>query len=267
MPPEPTHPRAAHFAPGTQPVLLVHGSHHKMGTVYIHTVLRELCQRHDLGLLNGSQADLDADVDVFFQNNSRIAVDSLPPFRGSHMVRDLRDVVISGYRYHQWTREEWASRPMSPPQVQRLGCEDVAGDQPSYRELLNRVDPERGIGIEIRRVGLGLAASLRRWDFTDERFLEIRFEDLMAAPADGFERILRWYGLTDEIVDSGCEVAARRSLESINARPVEQRPPHARSGGSTGKWQELFTDEHKRELKELAGDLLIDLGYAEDDAW
>lgn len=248
-------------------MLLVHGSHHKMGTVYVHTVLRELCGKHGLHLLNGRQNELDESVDLFFQNNSRIDTETLGPFRGTHLVRDLRDVVVSGYRYHQWTREEWAHRPMRPDQIERLGCTEVASGEESYQELLNRVDPEVGIAIELRRVGKGVGAQLRRWNFDDDRFLEVRFEALMADPETVFGSMLEWYGLGDDLVADGMAIAARRSLASMEKRPVADRPPHARGGGSSGKWQELFTDEHKVEAKALFGDLLVDLGYATDLDW
>lgn len=37
--------------------------------------------------------------------------------------------------------------------------------------------------------------------------------------------------------------------------------------GKTGEWTKYFTDEHKRVFKEVAGDLLIRLGYEEDLNW
>ncbi len=50
--------------------------------------------------------------------------------------------------------------------------------------------------------------------------------------------------------------------ESINPK----NSPTFRSG-KTGEWKKYFTDEHKRIFKEVAGDLLIRLGYEEDNNW
>ncbi len=50
--------------------------------------------------------------------------------------------------------------------------------------------------------------------------------------------------------------------ESINPK----NSPTFRSG-KTGEWKKYFTDEHKRVFKEVAGDLLIKLGYEEDGNW
>lgn len=37
--------------------------------------------------------------------------------------------------------------------------------------------------------------------------------------------------------------------------------------GKTNEWKKYFTEEHKRIFKEVAGDLLIKLGYEEDENW
>lgn len=37
--------------------------------------------------------------------------------------------------------------------------------------------------------------------------------------------------------------------------------------GQIGSWKKYFTDKHKREFKEVAGQLLIDLGYEKDLNW
>jgi hypothetical protein len=37
--------------------------------------------------------------------------------------------------------------------------------------------------------------------------------------------------------------------------------------GTIGSWQNHFSAEHKRVFKELAGNLLIDLGYEQDHDW
>ncbi|MDD5467441.1 MAG: hypothetical protein PHS96_06520 [Anaerolineales bacterium] len=58
------------------------------------------------------------------------------------------------------------------------------------------------------------------------------------------------------------QAAIRTLLENI--RP--QRSPTFRSG-KAGGWQTQFTPEHKRQFKEVAGDLLIRLGYERDNGW
>jgi len=49
---------------------------------------------------------------------------------------------------------------------------------------------------------------------------------------------------------------------SINSK----RSPTFRSG-KTGEWKKHFTPEHKKLFKDVAGDLLIKLGYEKDKGW
>ena len=44
------------------------------------------------------------------------------------------------------------------------------------------------------------------------------------------------------------------------------KSPTFRSG-KTGEWKKHFTDEHKAIFKEIAGDLLVRLGYEKNNNW
>jgi len=70
--------------------------------------------------------------------------------------------------------------------------------------------------------------------------------------------------------------AIRRGFSTLNNRQAgiqaladsidPQRSPTFRSG-KAGGWQAQFTPEHKTVFKQVAGDLLIRLGYENDDDW
>jgi sulfotransferase 6B1 len=55
-------------------------------------------------------------------------------------------------------------------------------------------------------------------------------------------------------------------LNSLEASINPTKSPTFRSG-KTGEWKKHFTDEHKKIFKEVAGDLLIKLGYEKDNNW
>lgn len=55
----------------------------------------------------------------------------------------------------------------------------------------------------------------------------------------------------------------RESLES-SINPTKS--PTFRSG-KTGEWKKHFTDEHKKVFKDIAGDLLVKLGYEQNNNW
>jgi len=55
-------------------------------------------------------------------------------------------------------------------------------------------------------------------------------------------------------------------LAALEASINPKKSPTFRSG-KTGEWRKRFTDEHKKIFKDVAGDLLIRLGYEKDDKW
>jgi len=55
-------------------------------------------------------------------------------------------------------------------------------------------------------------------------------------------------------------------LESLEASINPGRSPTFRSG-KTGEWKKHFTDEHRRIFKDVAGDLLVRLGYEQGNNW
>jgi sulfotransferase 6B1 len=55
-------------------------------------------------------------------------------------------------------------------------------------------------------------------------------------------------------------------LNSLEASINPTKSPTFRSG-KTGEWKKHFTEEHKKIFKEVAGDLLVKLGYEKDGDW
>lgn len=90
----------------------------------------------------------------------------------------------------------------------------------------------------------------------------IRFEDLVN------DRVRTLNAMLDEVEKTGYRIPTPRQkalgLLGDSIRPEKSRT--FRSGG-TGGWREYFTAEHKALFKEVAGDLVIALGYEKDNAW
>ena len=55
-------------------------------------------------------------------------------------------------------------------------------------------------------------------------------------------------------------------IDALEASINPSRSPTYRSG-KTGEWKKYFTEEHKRLFKDIAGDLLIQLGYETNYDW
>src|SRR4051794_3077325 len=85
-----------------------------------------------------------------------------------------------------------------------------------------------------------------------DRYLEIRYEDLLAAPAAGIGELYRWLGLpVDHAILEGAPAEAQVSR---NLDPM-------RTPSGTGKWRRGFTPKDLDAFEDAAGELLYDLGY------
>lgn len=91
--------------------------------------------------------------------------------------------------------------------------------------------------------------------------LAIHFEDLINDRAVTLTHIL------DHLLSRAPLPAPRQLiLESLESSINPRRSPTFRSG-KTGEWKKHFTEEHKKFFKDVAGDLLIRLGYEKDNTW
>jgi len=48
---------------------------------------------------------------------------------------------------------------------------------------------------------------------------------------------------------------------------IQPKKSHTFRSGKTGGWTQHFTDEHKELFKDVAGDLLVRLGYEPGNEW
>jgi len=236
--------------------LIVHAGHHKVGTLWFQRILRTMCNRFGWRYFTGDQAHLPASAHVFHQNHSRLDFDGLPPYVGSHLIRDPRDIVISGYFYHLGCGESWCVTPRSK------------FDGKSYQDVLRSLGQEAGIEFEMRHSARNTFRAMTKWNFTNENMIEIRYEDLVEDEQEVFRGIFRHYGLTTDQIRKSLEIVQSFSFENVTKRYVGQAKAgaHLRSG-KVGQWRDHFTDRHIDLCKDLYGNGLIQLGYEMDDKW
>jgi len=92
--------------------------------------------------------------------------------------------------------------------------------------------------------------------------MAIRFEDLRHNPRPVIENMLLL------IKENGLEFpTSLAALVDIVVSAIQPSKSPTFRQGKSGGWREYFTDEHKRLFKEIAGDVLIKLGYEKDYDW
>jgi hypothetical protein len=244
------------FAGAPPTHMLVHCCHHKAGTIWFLNVLGSIARRFKMRIQSCSQEELRPDTDIFMQHHSRVDLSALPPHRGSHVIRDPRDMVVSGYHYHLWTKESWAHEPRSN-----------LGDR-SFQQHLNLLSLEDGLHAEIERAARAEFPCMASWDYANPDFLEIKYEDLMSNELQVFERLFKHYGFGKTAMPACLKIVKRHSFSAVARRPAgeEVKGTHLRSGIS-GEWRTVLSEGHKDHFKHLTGDLLIRLGYETDANW
>lgn len=237
----------------------VHSCYHKCLTLYFDRVFRKLTRTIGLKYEYAPMAGkVRGDVDFCLFPHAELDWNEVPlQFRGTHIIRDPRDLLISAYHYHLRTDEEWCAKPN--PVHKKLPA-DV-----SYQQHLQSLDTEDGILYELNNVSGGIITKMGRWPYEDARVLELRFEDMVGHEREHFAKIFQWYGLPDEHMDTALEIAESLSLKKLpsNAEGLK----HARKGSRFGQWREFFTPRITEVFKERHGETLIRLGYENDLNW
>ncbi len=90
----------------------------------------------------------------------------------------------------------------------------------------------------------------------------IRFEDLIN------NRDITLNAMLDEVEKTGYKIPTpREKALSALVDAIQPKKSHTFRSGKTGGWKQHFTDEHKKLFKNVAGDLLIRLGYENNNDW
>ncbi|MCA1900073.1 MAG: sulfotransferase domain-containing protein, partial [Chloroflexi bacterium] len=100
-----------------------------------------------------------------------------------------------------------------------------------------------------------------RW-LEQKHVMCLRFEDLIN------NRDATLAAMLDAVEKTGYAIPTpREKALSILVESIQPKKSHTFRSGKTGGWRERFTEEHKKLFKEVAGDLLVRLGYEKNNDW
>jgi Sulfotransferase domain len=165
------------------------------------------------------------------------------------VYRDPRDMIISHIFY--------ATEIHKGHGMHRYYTEDLASMEERINAAICGVQEE---GSELSGVNARYLAYLG-W-LSQPDVLTLRFEELILNRESALKQILDYLG------QRGFESRADRKKAIAS---MEQAIEPKRSGtfrkGKPGNWQEYFTLQNKQIFKQEAGDLLIQLGYEQNNDW
>lgn len=222
-------------------------------------MLKKVAREFGLGLQYYSPQDgIGNNADIILFSHSEIDPATLDgKYRGTHVIRDPRDLLVSAYFYHLRTQEAWCTTPN--PKHNRIP------DDMSYQQYLQTMSIEQGLIFELDAVAGGEIRGMRRWNYHNENILELRFEDFIGNERQIFTRIFEWYGFAGPDLTTAVDIADRLSLNNVSADDKSAR--HARQGSRVGQWGDFFTPEVSRQFKRRYARAVVELGYAENNDW
>lgn len=91
--------------------------------------------------------------------------------------------------------------------------------------------------------------------------MKIHFENLVDNRTTSLNRILDHF-----LARVPLQTPRELILNSLESSINPTRSPTFRSG-KTGEWKKYFTEDHKKIFKDVAGDLLVRLGYEKNNEW
>lgn len=215
-------------------------------------------------------------------------VEALLPLKGVHVIRDPRDIIVSAYFSHR------NSHPIE--NLPHLAA---------HRKRLKAVEKDEGLFLEMEFSAQEME-DLYDWNYGHPDILEMKMEELTAQPYAGFLKIFDFLGLLrwddPPKVEERVRLFARTMLNRLSTRhrmfeqlrkpiPVtgsmllgrvydnrfekraggrskgeEKESSHYRKGAS-GDWTNHFTEAHVATFKEQFDDIVVKLGYEEDNYW
>ena len=170
-----------------------------------------------------------------------------PKFIPYFIFRDPRDVVVS----HVFYVTEMESRHVHHTYYQSLPDFDTR----LKVSILGRPDAD----VEFPNIAERFAPYLD-W-LNHPEVLTIHFEDLINDRAATLTRIMDHF-----LARIPLHATRQLILDSLESAINPTKSPTFRSG-KTGEWKKHFTEEHKKIFKEVAGELLVKLGYEKDNDW
>lgn len=185
-----------------------------------------------------------------------------PEARFLHMVRDGRDVVVSDM-FLKFRYEDFDCFPGDGPASARAAYAYHAQGQGEPVDLFN----DDTLAYFTTTWVESIRGGLRARQLYGQRCLEVRYEDLLDDP-HRVGSIFAFLGVsTDDAIVEQCVERNTFEKQSKGRKPGQADPTHPARKGIAGDWRNYFTDANRALFKELAGDVLIELGYESGCDW
>lgn len=267
--------------PGFAPIVL--GGCGRSGTTLLRVMLDShprICCGPESSVFRRRALDPDALADRFGLARGEVrAIDDAAPSRPA-FIEAFAELCLKNAGKARWAEK-------TPRNISRIGAIFRFSPEARFVHVLRdgrdvasslRTHPRHEV-VDSRLVPLDtwkpLAACARRWrddiessrpHWNDPRFHTLRYEDLVRDPESVLRRLMTFLG---EPWDDAMLAHAVADSPSRDVTRFAQNPEAigAVNASSIGRWQRDLDARDRRIFKRIAGELLIEFGYAQDDAW
>lgn len=175
--------------------------------------------------------------------------------------RDLRDVAVSSLYF---ILNHFHDHPLHPYLTEELLTHE--------ERMLAVIQGVNFKGTELaQKFGFEAFPNIYKFNrqfygwFNDPDVLCITFEDLIRSHDSRYETL-------NKIVDYLWEdlqplQLKKEKIVMLMEKNINPSTSMTFRRGKIGSWRDEFTEEHKKAFKEIAGNVLIDLGYEQDQDW
>lgn len=228
------------------PIILT--AHHKAGTVLLKKIFTYIAIRSGLTISFENEYKKKNNKDILFFEHTKVIRPPLTVYRGCHIIRDPRDMVISGYNYHLISDEKW----LHEPQQKYSGM--------SYAQHLKSLDREEGIKCEAERFFSSAWQKMIQWDYENPNMFEVHYEDFINAPHQTLVELMHFLKFKENIISKACRFLESQSLER------QSKSKHVLSG-KPKTWEKYVSENNKILFKDMFSDGLIKMGYEINNDW
>jgi hypothetical protein len=252
--------------------------YHKVGTILCSKIARQLARQfgwkvyYPLGRIDA----VDRSKRIVTFAHSLIDFDlSAIPHKGVRLIRDPRDVWLSGYLYHQHCRERWCinenfdlTPPILPPRVpysQQQRSEEwkrsylVGLNGLSYQRNLLVKDRDSGLEFEMNRYAAWTIEAMLAWRH-DPDTIDVKIEDFMTDFDGTLTLMLRHLGICEVDIPKALAAAAREDINRMSDDRIAANPNiYSRS---ISKWRSMLIPMQIERFQAQYGEAIQQLGYA-----
>ena len=263
-----------------RPQILVF-TYHKVGTILFTKIMAAVARQFGMKMraMTGVARFVDktADIVVFPHSANNLNLNEYDNnFRGVRLVRDPRDIWVSGYLYHRHCDEPWCintdlsitdpiSLPKIPhsqdyrPEIWKRAYLQSLGARSYQQNLLNLSRPE-GLAFELRGYAGWTIESIFRWQ-SHPAVIDVAMERVSTDFDGAMLDIFTHLGFSGDELRQAVALAAAEDVARMTDGQIAANPHiHSRQ---LSKWRSILDDADLERYAARFEGVAGSLGYAE----